>query len=57
MISDSTTLLPIMLEQRFGIRWLQKWQGLEDVETRWLAIYLATEAARGRDLTGTAILS
>jgi len=52
MISDSTTLLPIMLEQRFGLRWLRNWQGLEDIEARWLAIHLAIEAANGRDLTG-----
>lgn len=57
MISDSTTLLPIMLEQRFGIRWLQDWQRLEDVEARWLAIHLATEAAKGHDLTGASILA
>lgn len=57
MISDSATLLPIMLEQRFGSRWLQNWQGLEDVEARWLAIHLATEAANGRDLNGASILT
>lgn len=57
MISDSTTLLPIMLEQRFGLRWLHNWQRLEDVEARWLAIHLATEAANGRDLTNASILT
>ncbi|HEY8597514.1 MAG TPA: hypothetical protein VIL85_03730 [Thermomicrobiales bacterium] len=57
MISNSTTLLPIMLEQRFGSRWLQNWQSLQDIEARWLAIHLATESANGRELTGASILT
>ncbi len=49
MISDSTTLLAVVLERRFGVRWLQRWQKLPDEETRWLALYLADEVSRGRN--------
>jgi hypothetical protein len=57
MISDSTTLLPIILEQRFGTHWYENWQRLEDSEARWLAIHLAIEAANGRELGGTKVLA
>ena len=51
MISDSATLLAVLLERRFGACWVRRWQRLVDREARWLAIYLADEASKGRDLT------
>lgn len=57
MISDSTTLLPIILKQHFGTYWFENWQRLEDIEVRWLAIHLASEAANGNDLRGKEFLA
>ena len=56
MTSDSTTLLALVLERRFGAAWVQRWLAVEDEEVRWLAIYLAEEVSKGRECGQAAAL-
>jgi hypothetical protein len=55
MTSDSATLLALVLERQFGSAWLKRWLLVEDLEVRWLAIYLAEEARKGREFGQTPI--
>lgn len=48
MTSDSATLLALVLERRFGTTWFKRWLLVEDMEMRWLAVYLIEEASKGR---------
>lgn len=50
MISTSGVVLTTVLERRFGVRWLRRWQSLADEETRWLILYLADECGKGAAL-------
>ncbi len=50
MIADSGMLLALLLERRFGQEWHRRWQLMADPEMRWLAIHLADEASKGREV-------
>jgi hypothetical protein len=56
MTSDSTTLLALVLERRFGSTWVRRWLAIDDEEVRWLAIYLAEEVSKGREFGEAAVL-
>lgn len=51
-MGDSELLLTLVLERRFGVAWVDRWEALPDAELRWLAIYLADRDAQGQALDG-----
>ena len=47
-MSNAQSLVPLILEQRFGSAWLDRWRGVTDPTVQWLALGLAVAISTGR---------